>query len=62
MNFIEYLITYIIGMVIGVMIVLIVIKGKFITIQELNKCGYDYRKYSMVINGVSTNWVEIIKR
>ena len=49
-------------MVIGVMIVLIVIKGKIITIKELNECGYDYKEYSTVINGVSTNWVEIIKR
>ena len=49
-------------MVIGVMIVLIVIKGKIITIKELNEYGYDYKEYSMVINGVSTNWVEIIKR
>ena len=49
-------------MAIGVMIVLIVIKGKIITIKELNECGYDYKEYSMVINGVSTNWVEIIKR
>ena len=62
MNFIEYLLTYLIGMAIGVMIVLIVIKGKIITIKELNECGYDYKEYSMVINGVSTNWVEIIKR
>ena len=62
MNFIEYLITYIIGMAMGVVIVLIVIKGKIITIKELNECGYDYKEYSMVINGVSTNWVEIIKR
>ena len=63
MNSIEYLLTYtIIGMIIGVMIVLIVIKGKFITIQELNKYGYDYKEYSTVINGVSSNWFEIIKR
>ena len=62
MNFIEYLLTYLIGMAIGIMIVLIVIKGKIITIKELNECGYDYKEYSMVINGVSTNWVEIIKR
>ena len=62
MNFIEYLLTYMIGMAIGVLIALIVINGKFISIQELNKCGYDYKEYSMVINGDSTNWVEIIKR
>ena len=49
-------------MAIGVMIVLIVIKGKCITIQELNKCGYDYKEYSTVVNGVSSNWFEIIKR
>ena len=61
MNFIEYLLTYLIGMVIGVMIVLIVIKGKIITIKELNECGYDYKEYSTVINGVSSNWFEIIK-
>ena len=61
MNFIDYLITFILGMLIGVMIVLIVIKGKIITIKELNECGYDYKEYSTVINGVSSNWFEIIK-
>lgn len=62
MNFIDYLLKFIIGMIIGFIIIAIVLKGKFITIQELNKYGYDYKEYSMVINGVSTNWVEIIKR
>ena len=60
MNFIDYLITFILGMLIGFIIVAIELKGKIITIKELNKCGYDYKEYSMVINGVSTNWVEII--
>ena len=61
MNFIEYLLTYIIGVFTGVIIVVLVFEGKVITIKELNKCGYDYKKYSMVINRVSTNWVEITK-
>ena len=62
MNFIDYLLKFIIGMIIGFIIIAIVLKGKIITIKELNECGYDYKEYSMVINGVSTNWVEIIKR
>ena len=48
-------------MFIGFIIVSIELKGKIITIKELNKCGYDYKEYSTVINGVSSNWFEIIK-
>lgn len=62
MNFTEYLITFILGMLIGFIIVAIELKGKIITIKELNKYGYDYKEYSTVINGVSSNWFEIIKR
>ena len=61
MNFIDYLITFILGMLIGFIIVAIELKGKIITIKELNKYGYDYKEYSTVINGVSSNWFEIIK-
>ena len=61
MNFTEYLITFILGMLIGFIIVAIELKGKIITIKELNKYGYDYKEYSTVINGVSSNWFEIIK-
>ena len=61
MNFTDYLITFILGMFIGFIIVAIELKGKIITIKELNKCGYDYKEYSTVINGVSSNWFEIIK-
>ena len=62
MNFIKYLLTFISGIGIGFIIVAIEPKGKFITIQELNKYGYDYKEYSTVVNGVSSNWFEIIKR
>lgn len=61
MNFIDCLIAFIFGMFIGFIIVAIELKGKTITIKELNKCGYDYKEYSTVINGVSSNWFEIIK-
>lgn len=61
MNFTEYLLTFIFGMIIGFIIVAIALKGKIITIKELNKYGYDYKEYSTVINGVSSNWFEIIK-
>ena len=62
MNFTEYLLTFIFGMIIGFIIVAIELKGKIITIKELNKSGYDYKEYSTVVNGVSSNWFEIIKR
>ena len=49
-------------MFIGIVSFAIMFDDKVITIKELNEHGYDYNKYSKVINGVETNWVEIIKR
>ena len=46
----------------GVLFMTFILEDKVITIKELNEHGYDYNKYSKVINGVETNWVEIIKR
>ena len=62
MNFFEFLIPVIIGVFMGVLFMTFILEDKVITIKKLNECGYNYNKYSQVINGVETNWVEIIKR
>lgn len=62
MNFLEFLCSFIFGMFIGIVSFAIMFDDKVITIKELNECGYNYNKYSQVINGVETNWVEIVKR
>lgn len=62
MNFFEFFISVIIGVFMGVLFMAFILEDKVITIKELNEHGYDYNKYSKVINGVETNWVEIIKR
>ena len=62
MSFFEFFCSIIIGVFIGLVLMAIILEDKVITINELNECGYDYNKYSKVINGVETNWVEITKR
>lgn len=62
MNFLEFLCSFIFGMFIGIVSFAIILDDKVITIKELNECGYNYNKYYQAVNGVETNWVEIVKR